>query len=103
MTPFPRRRYDPGDRGVVISKSAKQAYDFDRLERVVKALVAEHRRLRGANAGLRDELRDRNAQLKTLEGRLLEANQKRQDVAKRIDELIAQIGELDAHFTSVEP
>jgi len=33
---------------------------------------------------------------------LLEANQKRQDVAKRIDELVAQLDHLDAQLAEPE-
>ena len=38
----------------------------------------------------------RTERIRTLEGEILEANQRRQDVGKRIDELIAQIDQLDA-------
>ena len=37
-----------------------------------------------------------------LEGQLLEANQRRQDVAKRIDELIAQMDSLEAQLESAD-
>jgi hypothetical protein len=40
--------------------------------------------------------------IRSLEGQLLEANQKRQDVSKRIDEMIAQLDHLDAQLASAE-
>jgi len=86
----------------VISNAEKQGYDFKRLERVFKALIEEHHRLRDDNTGLRDEVRQSRIALRTLEGQLLDANQKRQDVAKRIDELIAQIDQLDHQFANVD-
>ena len=39
----------------------------------------------------------------TLETQLLDANQRRQDTSKRIDELIAQLDQLDAQLASAEP
>jgi len=55
-----------------------------------------------ASATLRRELEHRSQRIRALDGKLLEANQKRQDVVKRIDELIAQIDQLDATFESVD-
>ena len=40
--------------------------------------------------------------IRGLEEQLLEANQKRQDVAKRIDELISQLDHLDAQLGASE-
>jgi len=51
---------------------------------------------------LRREIEQRSQRIRALDGKLLEANQKRQDVVKRIDELIAQIDQLDASFDSVD-
>jgi septal ring factor EnvC (AmiA/AmiB activator) len=70
---------------------------------VVRALVEEQRRLRGETAVLREQLRERSRAVRSLEGQLLEANQRRQDVAKRIDDLISQIAQLDQHFSNQEP
>ena len=53
-------------------------------------------------ARLRGELDPERKRARGLEGQLLEANQKRQDVAKRIDELIAQLDHLDAEFDGAE-
>ena len=65
-------------------------------------LASACRRQRLENAALRRELEQRSQRIRALDGKLLEANQKRQDVAKRIDELIAQIDQLDASFDSVD-
>jgi septal ring factor EnvC (AmiA/AmiB activator) len=89
-------RSRPG--GPVIPESKSDSYDFERLEQAVFALAAAYRRQRDENAGLRRELEQRAQRIRALDGKLLEANQRRQDVAKRIDELIAQIDQLDASF-----
>jgi len=77
-------------------------FDLERLERAVAALAAAYRQQRAENATLRRELEHRSQRIRALDGKLLEANQKRQDVVKRIDELIAQIDQLDATFESVD-
>lgn len=61
-------------------------------------LVEEHRALRQENARLIRELGDRDHRIGVLEGQILELNQRRQDVGKRIDELISQIEHLDARL-----
>lgn len=55
--------------------------------------MERHRALRAENARLRALLEER-------EHLLLDLNQRRQDASKRIDDLIAQIDELDARFES---
>ncbi|MCH8132188.1 MAG: hypothetical protein IIA30_06520 [Myxococcales bacterium] len=77
-------------------------FDFERLERVVAALVAAHREVSVENVGLRVRLEEKARGIRSLEGQLLEANQKRQDVSKRIDEMIAQLDHLDAQLASAE-
>jgi hypothetical protein len=77
-------------------------YDFERLEHAVSQLAAACRHQREENASLRRELEHRSQKIRALDSKLLVANQKRQDVAKRIDELISQIDQLDASFESVE-
>lgn len=47
---------------------------------------------------LRRRLEERNGRIRSLEEGILEANQRRQDVAKRIDELMAQLDHLDAQL-----
>ena len=98
MTPFRRRRYDRVDGGPSISERDRESFDFERLERAVAALADAHRRAREESAGLRRKLEERTRRVRALEERLIEANQQRQDVAKRVDELIAQLEHLDAQL-----
>jgi septal ring factor EnvC (AmiA/AmiB activator) len=77
-------------------------YDFPRLQRAVEALAEAHRRLRGENAGLRRKVEEKSRRIRSLEEQMLEANQKRQDVAKRIDELVAQLDHLDAQLARTQ-
>jgi len=65
-------------------------------------LAEAHRRLRSENAGLRRKVEEKARQIRSLEERMLEANQKRQDVAKRIDELVAQLDHLDAQLARAQ-
>ena len=98
LTAFRHRRYDSLQGGPSISADDRNVYDFERLERAVAALADECRVQRGLNAQLRGEVDTQRRRIRSLEGQLLGANQKRQDVAKRIDELIAQIDHLDGEF-----
>jgi len=52
---------------------------------------------------MRRELIAREQRIRSLETQLLEANQRRQDTGKRIDELIAELDQLDTQLDSVEP
>lgn len=70
---------------------AGSAPDFERLERVVTALVERHRDALRANTNLRGMLADCEQRLRLADGQILDLNQRRQDVAKRIDDLVAQI------------
>jgi chromosome segregation ATPase len=89
--------------GDVISSSARNAtYDFERLERVVEDLAQAYQRHAAENAGLRRRLDEKARELRALEGQLLDANQKRQDVAKRVDELISQLDHLDGQLGVAE-
>ena len=64
------------------------------MEKAVAALVDSHRSLQQENAALREQIDAGNQRVRNLDEKLLQANQRRQDVAKRIDELIAQIDHL---------
>ena len=76
----------------------QNVYNFQRLERTVTALAEEHRRQREQGAALRRKVEEKTRRIRSLEGQLLEANQRRQDVAKRIDEMIAQLDHLEAQL-----
>ena len=85
-----------------ISSDGRQAYDFDRLERAVAELARAHQRQRDENAALRRKLEQVTARVRFLDGQLFEANQRRTDVAKRVDELIAQLDHLEGQLASPE-
>lgn len=73
-------------------------YDFDRLETAVEQLADAHHAALTDNVALRGNLEDQNQRIRELEGQLLESNQRRQDVVKRIDELISQIDLLESQL-----
>ena len=79
-----------------------RGFDFDRLERAVAALVEQHERMQKANHELRTGIRERDERIRRLEAELLEANQRRKDVGKRIDELIGQIDAIEAGLQASE-
>ena len=69
----------------------------------MSALAAQHEVLRNEVRALRGDVGERNQRIRVLEAQLLEANQRRQDTCKRVDELIAQLDQLDAQLASAEP
>ena len=71
---------------------------MERLERAVAQLVERQRRLERENATLHGELNQRDRRMRELDVTILDANQRRQDVVKRIDELITQIDHLGAQL-----
>lgn len=62
------------------------------------ALAASHRHLLTENARIRRELGEATRRVRTLDGQLIAANQRRQDASKRIDELIAHLDQLDSQL-----
>jgi len=66
----------------------------------VCSLVERYRALADENGRLRRELEQREGRVRTLDDQLLEMNQRRQDATKRIDDLIAQIDQIDARLES---
>ena len=80
--------------GSVIQHGAGSVYDFDRLERAVDALLEQAQKLEDGNASLRSQIVDRDRKIQSLDGEILELNQRRLDVAKRIDDLVAQLDTL---------
>ena len=85
------------------NRTPAPSYDWDRLERAVRALIVQQEALREELSTLRGDLGERNHRIRVLETQLLEANQRRQDTSKRIDELIAQLDQLDAQLANAEP
>ena len=106
------RAANPGKGGVGVPRvenaetetpTSPSPYDWDRLERAVRTLVSQQEVLRKELRALRGDLGERNHRIRVLEMQLVEANQRRQDTGKRIDELIAQLDQLDAQLASAEP
>ena len=64
----------------------------------MRSLVEKYRAIQSENASLSAELDGRDSRIRSLDDQILEMNQSRQDTAKRIDDLIAQIDQLDARF-----
>jgi septal ring factor EnvC (AmiA/AmiB activator) len=87
---------------LLISDERQDVFDFERLEHVVAALVEAYRELAAENAGLRVKLEEKARRIRSLEGQLIEANQLRQDVSKRIDDMIAQLDHLDSQLAGAE-
>jgi len=72
--------------------------DLERLEQVIIRLVERHREALRENARLRERIEERDQRLRGVDGQVLELNQRRQDVAKRIDDLVAQIVLLESQL-----
>jgi len=79
-------------------KSARN--DFERLEQAVRMLVQQARELRAEKVTLNRELAARDRVVRELEERLLDARQLRHDAIKRIDDLLSQVDNLDAHLAA---
>ena len=71
---------------------------MERLERAVAALSQRIASLYAENQALRCELEDQSHRSVQLDERLLEANQRRQDAVKRIDDLISQMEHFEAQI-----
>jgi len=84
------------------SGQEQDAYDYDRLEKAVEALLVSHERAREESASLRQALDERDERIRELDGRLLEMNQRRQDAVKRIDQLVERLEGLDARLDRAE-
>ena len=80
-----------------------ESYDLDRLARAVRTLVENQQKREQQNVSLRSDVEQKKRRIRELEEQLLAANQRRVEVGKRIDELIAQIDHLDAQFATLEP
>jgi septal ring factor EnvC (AmiA/AmiB activator) len=90
---------ETGGAAIPDSESKKsKAQSFERLDRLVRSLVEKYRVLQTENSSLRAELDERDSRIRSLDDQILEMNQNRQDAAKRIDDLIAQLDQLDAQF-----
>lgn len=77
---------------------SSNGYDWKRLELAVGSLAHSHERLLQENETLRGQVATKDRRIRELDEQLMGANQKRQEVGKRIQELIAQIDHLDAEL-----
>jgi len=68
----------------------------------VSLLLDERLRLQSENATLRDQLEEGNQRLGRLDEELLDLNQRRRDAMKRLDDVIAQLDELETRVASLE-
>ena len=73
-----------------------------RLERALETLLGRYRALQEENRRLGRTLEEREVRVRALDGQLLEMNQRRQDAAKRIDDLLSQIDRIDAELGSAD-
>jgi len=86
--------------GTPIPDQSERVQDFDRLEAAVVALADQHKRALKDNEALRRAVDERDRRIRALEAETLELNQRRRDVAKRIDDLLAQMDQLDVELGS---
>lgn len=71
---------------------------FDRLEHAILELLDRYEALRRENSRLAESLAARDRRVEELESRFREGNQVQRDVAKRIDDLLGQIDQIEHHF-----
>jgi predicted RNase H-like nuclease (RuvC/YqgF family) len=88
------------DRAKHESRGTANSYDFARLERAIRVLARRKQELERENESLRSELQGHGNRIRMLDERLLEVNQRRQDAIKLVDDLIAQMEQLEASFAS---
>lgn len=74
--------------------------DFERLEKAVLELASRYGAARRENARLVAALGASERRVAQLEDELREANQLRSDVAKRIDDLVGQIDQIEGRFAA---
>lgn len=78
--------------------SAATGTDLERLELAVRDLTERFIALRDESSKLRSEIAARDRRVEELENELRRMQQSRRDVVQRIDDLIAQIGTLEARI-----
>ena len=97
MTPFAGAGYSRLVGGGPIPDAAG-SHEFKRLEEAVTALVDRYERARAEIATLRTDLASRDALLSAQEEQIRDLNQRRQDAATRLDQLIGELDRLDAEL-----
>jgi septal ring factor EnvC (AmiA/AmiB activator) len=74
--------------------------DLERLEKAVLELASRHAAVRGDNARLLRALAESQRRVAQLEAELRQGNQLQNDVAKRIDDLVGQIDQIEERFAA---
>ncbi len=103
MAPIPA----PNDTGAPANALPAQAdplatgdrVGLDRLEAAALELLGRYEALRRENSRLAEVLAARDRRVEELESQVREGNQLQRDVAKRIDDLLGQIDQVEHHFT----
>lgn len=70
--------------------------NLERLEALVRALLQRFEALRRENSELRERVARSEARLRELDSEALASRQTRREAVKRIDELVAQIEQVEA-------
>ena len=76
------------------------ASDWERLERAVLALASRYAAIHQEQVRLTEALGASERRVAELEAELREANQLRSDVAKRVDDLVGQIDQIETRFAA---
>ena len=86
-----------------ISEHATDAkrFDYERLERSIAFLIAEHERLSTEKAALLEELVDREARLTSLEAKLERERATRAAAVEGVDKILARLEQLQASASAV--
>lgn len=105
LTRFRRTRYDrTAIRGGLPIRSAEDKRDageeFERLEKAVAELVDRYTALKQQNSDLTEALRASKQRIASLESEVRQGNHLRADVAKRIDDLVGQIDQVEMRFAA---
>jgi len=74
--------------------------DWERLEKAVLELADRYAALTRDHVELKAALREREQRIADLEAQLRAGNQLRRDVAKRIDDLVGQIDQIEERFAA---
>ena len=74
--------------------------DIERLERAVQALAERHAAVRDENTKLARDVAERDQRIAELEGELRRHNQTRRAVARRRDDVVGQIDELEGRLVA---
>jgi len=79
--------------------AASDRVGFDRLETAILGLLDRYEALRRENSRLAEVLAARDRRVEELESQVREGDQLQRDIAKRIDDLLGQIDQIEHHFT----